>query len=305
MLNADAAMYKAKEAGKNQYKFYDAEIEFASDQMQKMHAELEAAVNENQFVLYFQPKFDCNTEAPVGAEALLRWNHPTKGMLKPIDFLPAAERFGLIDKINTWVIVETCQSIYRARKAGIMLNVSVNLSRQQFRNPELVEYIKKVMSQHNISPNSLIFEVSETNAIKNQNQFKSLLSKFKIAHLKVSIDDFGSHPFSLSYLQNLEISEVKLDKQFVAEITRHKSSRAMVEAVVKLAHALNLNVVAEGVETEEQRATISAAGCNQMQGFLFSDAVPEKQLLKMFRQISDNFEKTGSFSATEFNVENA
>lgn len=299
-VSADAAMYKAKESGRNQYRFYDAEIEQASDEMQKLRKELLSAIEHNEFRLHFQPKVDAKTQAPVGAEALLRWSHPTKGLLTPIFFIEAAERFGFIEKINAWVITEACKTIYDARKRNITLNISVNLSRQQFRNPLLVDFIKTIMAQYDIAPQHLIFEISETHAIHNQNQFKKILSKFKIASLKVSIDDFGLHPFSLTYLQNLEVSEVKLDKSFTAGVAKYASSLAIVEAVVKLAHALNLNVVAEGVETEEQRKALVTSGCNQMQGYYFSKPITQDKLFELFRHLEDQFNLTGQFMINDY-----
>lgn len=299
-VSADAAMYKAKENGRNQYRFYDAEIEQASDDMQKTHRELLEAVKTDGFELHFQPKVITKTQAPAGAEALLRWNHPEKGILTPGHFLEAAERFGLIENINTWVIIEACKIINRAHKKGINLNLSVNLSRQQFRNPELVENIRGIMAEHDVPPQSLVFEISETHAFHNQTQFQKILSKFKIARLKVSVDDFGSHPFSLTYLQNLEISEVKLDKAFTANVAKSRSALAIVDAVVKLAHALNLNVVAEGVENEMQRKALATTDCDQLQGYYYSEPVPEADLFKMYRRLNDGFSRTGEFSIADY-----
>lgn len=299
-VSADAAMYKAKENGRNQYRFYDAEIEQASDEMQKIRKELLDAIENEQFTLHFQPKIIAKTQAPAGAEALLRWNHPSKGLLTPIYFIEAAERFGFIDKINNWVLAEACRTIHVAQNNGIQLSLSVNLSRQQFRNAQLVDHIKSVMETYQVPPQSLIFEISETHAIHNQSQFKKLLSKFKFAHLKVSIDDFGLHPFSLTYLQNLEVSEVKLDKSFTSGVAKYGSALAIVDAVVKLAHALNLTVVAEGVESEEQRLALLTTGCDQMQGYYFSKPVPEEQLFAIYNKLNTHFNNTGEFSINDY-----
>lgn len=304
-VSADAAMYKAKESGRNQYRFYDAEIEQASDEMQKLRKDLIKAVEQHEFALNFQPKVDAKTQAPCGAEALLRWNHPTKGLLTPVFFIEAAERFGLIEKINLWVITEACKTIQEARNHNINLSISVNLSRQQFRNPQLVDFIKNIMAQYDIAPQNLIFEISETHAIYNQNQFKKILSMFKVARLKVSIDDFGLHPFSLTYLQNLEVSEVKLDKSFTAGVAKYGSSLAIVEAVIKLAHALNLSVVAEGVETEAQHKALVAVGCNQMQGYYFSKPIPKDKLFDLFKHLEDQFNLTGQFSTIDYILPNS
>jgi diguanylate cyclase len=305
MICADAAMYKAKENGKNQFRFFDSEIESAADQLLEMQRDLRLAIENNEFSLVFQPKVHCKTQSPVGAEALIRWNHPTKGVILPIHFIPAAERFGLINQINDWVVAEGCRAIHRARDAGINLNVSINLARQQFRNPNLVEEILQLRKRYKIPANNLMFEIKETTAIRNEEQFKQLLRQFKAADIKVALDDFGSHQFSLSYLQHLNIDEIKLDKVFIGQINENKTSRALVDAVIRLAHALDLNVVAEGVETKAQRDALVDLNCNHMQGYLFSAPVSEEKLLKLFKQLSINFKSTGQFSVSDYQTEPA
>lgn len=300
MVCADAAMYKAKENGKNQFKFFDAEIELASDQMLEMQRDLRLALENGEFSLVYQPKVDCKTESPVGAEALVRWNHPTKGVILPNEFIPSAERFGLINQINDWVIEESCQAIQRANKAGIDLDLSINLARQQFRNPKLVEDIIKQTDQYQVARTSLIFEIKETTAIKNEALFNNLLTQFQAANMRVALDDFGSHPFTLSYLQNLKVDEIKLDKLFVASITEDKSSWKLVDVLISLAHSFNLNVVAEGVETIAQKQALAELGCNHMQGYLFSKPISEDKLLKLFKDLSINFDLTGQFSVENY-----
>ena len=302
MVCADAAMYKAKENGRNQFKFFDAQIEQASESMITMQRDLRLALVNNQFELLYQPKVDCETQKPLGAEALIRWAHPTKGIILPNDFLKAAERFGLISSINSWVLDEACQTIARAKKLDIDLNISINLALQQFRNPNLVVEIQTALRRHHVAPSSLIFEIKETTAIKNEHQFKSLLEDFKKAQLKVSLDDFGSHHFSLCYLQNLKIDELKLDRVFIAEITDNKASHALVDAVIRMAHALKFNVVAEGVETEAQRLALARMGCNHMQGYLFSKPITEKKLTKLFKQLNHNFEITGQYTVADYQL---
>ncbi len=300
MVCADAAMYKAKENGKNQFKFFDAEIELASDQMLEIHRDLCQAIENDEFVLLYQPKVDCKTQKPIGAEALIRWNHPTKGLLLPDQFLPAAERFGLISNIQEWVLEEACLSISRAKNLGVDLKISINLAHQQFRNASLVVDILKAVEKYGIAKNNLMFEIKETAAIKNEGQFLALLEDFKDANIKVALDDFGSHNFNLNYLQNLSVNEVKLDRIFIAQMSDNKASHALVDAVIRLAHALNLNVVAEGVETEAQRKALTELGCNHMQGYLFSKAVSEKKLLTLFIQNNLYYDATGQFLLSDF-----
>ena len=290
MICADAAMYKAKEAGKNQFKFYDAKIEYASEQLLVVHQDLLQAFEHNQLSLAFQPKFDCKTRLPVGAEALVRWNHPTKGELSPKDFIAEAERFGLVNKINEWVLEEVCRTIQQANREGINLNISINLANQQFRNANLAHEVTEMLRQYDVSSNSLIFEIKETAAIKNEQQFKLLLSQFKLAKIKIALDDFGLDAFTLTYLQELNIDELKLDRAFVAKIAQTKASRALVDGVIRLAHALGFNVVAEGVETDEQCNMLADLGCNHMQGYLFSKPIGKDSLFNLFNPTRNKFE---------------
>ena len=290
MICADAAMYKAKEAGKNQFKFYDAKVEYASEQLLVVHQDLLQAFEHNQLSLAFQPKFDCKTRFPVGAEALVRWNHPTKGELSPKDFISEAERFGLVNKINEWVLEEVCRTIQQANREDIDLNISINLANQQFRNANLAHEVTEMLRQYDVCSSSLIFEIKETAAIKNEQQFKLLLSQFKLAKIKIALDDFGLDAFTLTYLQELNIDELKLDRAFVAKIAQTKSSRALVDGVIRLAHALGYNVVAEGVETDEQCNMLADLGCNHMQGYLFSKPISKDSLFNLFNPSRNKFE---------------
>jgi diguanylate cyclase (GGDEF)-like protein len=307
MVCADAAMYKAKEGGKNQYKYYDTDIEQASEELLALQSELCLAIENNEFTLAYQPKIDCQTNLPIGAEALIRWNHPTKGELPPKAFIQAAERFGLINEINSWVVDECCRTIAEAKRAGFKLNFSVNLSSHQFRNPNLVKDILKTLKFYDLDASSLSFEIKETLAINNQSQFKEILEKFSEAGINVVLDDFGLHPISLAYLQNLHVSEIKLDKSFINNITQDKNSKALIDAVIKLAHALDLQVVAEGVETELQRDIIVALGCDYMQGYLFSKAIAAEQLFKLYahlhnRQFQLGFETSGQLLVSDYQL---
>ncbi len=300
MINADAAMYKAKEDGRNQFKFFDSEIESETDSLLEMQYDLHAAIENNQFSLAFQPKVDSKTRSLAGAEALIRWNHPTKGIIPPQEFIPVAEHFGLINQINGWVIEEACRAICRAKALGIDLNLSVNLSHQQFRNTFLVDETVKWLNQYGVPTQNLTFEIKETAANRNEAQFKLLLAKFKAASIKIALDDFGLHPFTLTYLQNLEVDELKLDKIFISKIDQDKTSNALIDAVIRLAHALNFNVVAEGVETEAQRDLLTELGCDHMQGYLFSEPVSEDKLFLQFKQLEIHFEATVSSVVSDY-----
>ncbi len=282
---ADAAMYKAKDQGKNQFRFYDSEIENANDLMLNMQSDLCLAVENNEFSLTYLPKIACNTLTAIGAEALIRWQHPTKGEILPNDFLPAAEHFGLIQDINSWVINECCQMLAEAKDNGLDLNVSINLSSQQFQDPALVKKITQKLEDYQLSPSSISFEIKETIAVNNQKQFKLLLDKFKSAGIKVILDDFGLLPMSLTYLLDLNIDEVKIDKSFIATVNNDKGSHALVDAIFKLTHALGFEATAEGIETEAQQDTIIDLGCDYMQGYLFSKPIGKNALFDLYRKL--------------------
>lgn len=285
MVCADAAMYRAKSDGKNRFRFFDAEIELASDRLQEMQRDLGQALEKDEFKLHFQPKIDSKTHALVGMEALLRWQHPTKGMIAPGVFIPAAERFGLINAIGEWVIEESCRIIHRLRSQGTALQIAINLSPQQFRNPQLVNNTLLILQRFDLPPSVLMFEVSEISDQHNQEQINALLGAFSAAGIEVAIGNFGAGISSLSYLQNINARELKLDRTFISDIGKDKRARAVVGAIIRLAHALKFRVVAEGVETEDQRKILAELGCDQQQGYLFARPVPEEKLVCLIRQL--------------------
>ena len=286
MVCADAAMYRAKSDGKNQFRFYDADIELASDRLQEMQHDIRNALIHGQFELHFQPKIGSHTRKLAGVEALLRWEHPIKGVLSPEIFIPAAERFGMINQIGDWIIEETCRTLYHLREQGIELTASINLSSQQIRNANLVSYVQKTLQDFGLPPSCLMFELTEASAMQYPKQFDSLLNEFNSIGVDMALDDFGTGYSSLSYLQNSQVSEVKLDSTFLSKITHDLQTRAIVDAVIRMAHALGLTVVAEGVETEEQRKVLTELGVNQLQGFLFARPVPEEKLANLVRQLA-------------------
>ncbi|MFW5439204.1 MAG: EAL domain-containing protein [Methylophilaceae bacterium] len=285
MVCADAAMYKAKDQGKNQYRFYDEEIESANDLMLNLQSDLCLAIENKEFSVAYLPKIDCKTLAAVGVEALVRWNHPTKGEILPNDFLPAAEHFGLINEINDWVMEECCNMMAHAKLVDLDFNISINLSSHQFRDPNLVKKIIKTIDHYDIDPSQVAFEIKETVAINNQKQFKSLLCKFKEVGIKVVLDDFGLLPMSLTYLIDLDVDEVKLDKSFIAMLNKDESARALIDATFKLTHALGFQATAEGIEDEAQQEAIIDLGCDYMQGYLFSKPIKEAEIFKLYKKL--------------------
>lgn len=293
---ADAAMYRAKKDGKNQFRFFDADVAMTSDQLLEIQHDLKNAMANDELKLHYQLKIDSITREPVGAEALLRWEHPVRGPLLPQDFMPAAERFGLSYAMNAWVIEESCRTLHHLNYLHIPFSIAINISHQQLRNNNLVNEIIMMLKRFNLDESSLIFEISESSAIKNKLLFNKQLERFKAAGLRISIDDFGTQPSSLTHLQDLEVSELKLDHTFIAEVESNHKLRGIVQAIIELAHVLELNVVAEGVETESQRKILAEIGCDQMQGFLISRPVSEDKLIRLLKKLSNHFEAGGEFS---------
>lgn len=293
---ADAAMYRAKKDGKNQFRFFDADIALTSDQLLETQHDLKSALANDELKLHYQIKIDSISREPIGAEALLRWEHPVRGLLSPTDFMQAAERFGLSYAISAWVIEECCRTLHHLNYLHIPFSISINLSHQQLRNVNLVNEITVMLKRFNLPPSSLMFEIKESSAIRNKLLFSNLLERFKAADIKVAIDDFGTQPSSLAYLQHFEVSELKLDSAFITNIDNNHKTRGIIQAVIELAHVLDLNVVAEGVETEDQRRILTELGCDQMQGFLISRPVSEEKLIRLLKKLSIHFKSGGQFS---------
>lgn len=285
---ADTAMYRAKKDGKNQYRFFDAEIAQAADQLLETQHYLKNAVINDEFKLHYQIKINSISREPVGAEALLHWEHPARGLLPSEDFMQAAERFGLSYDINNWVIEESCRTLQQLNQQSIPFNIAIHLSQQQLKNPNLVSDILEILKKYDLATSSVLFEISEAAAIKNESLLNGLLSEFKAANIKISIDNFGTQSSSLSYLQNLDINELKLDSTFISNVGSNQKTRGIIQAIIEFAHVLELNVVAEGIETENQRKTLVELGCDQMQGSLISRSMPKERFIHLLKNLNMN-----------------
>lgn len=286
LIAADSAMYHAKSAGKNQFRFYDEEMELASDRLLEMQRDLKLALERNEFELYFQPKIDSKTNLLAGVEALLRWEHPSKGWIAPSIFIHAAERFGMMNQINHWVVEESCRTLHRLRSKGIHLQISINLSTQQFRNTDLVKNVLQILKRFELPNSCLMFEVCEVNGLASQEAFNARLEEFHNAGIDVAMDHFGIGDSSISTLRKLKISQLKLDQSITNKITKDSKSYNIADALIRFAHALELSIIAQGVETEAERLALTELGCDQLQGYLFGRPVPESRLPQLVKQIS-------------------
>ncbi|RZI85463.1 MAG: EAL domain-containing protein [Rubrivivax sp.] len=277
IANAEAAMRNAKSAGGGTHCFYDKGMSVSNAAQIDLQRDLRLAVNRQELMLYYQPKRHARTGRSCGVEALLRWKHPTRGMVSPAEFIPLAERFGLISALGAWVIEEACQQIKDWRGRGLRVQVAVNLSVHQLRNPDLESRIREAIARHQVEPALLIFEITESVAMENVEATMAVFEKLASIGVQLSIDDFGTGYSSLSYLSRLPASQLKIDRSFVKDLDHDKNAknaRAIVEAVIQLSHALDLRVVAEGVETEAQHQVLLDLHCDELQGFLFAKPMP-------------------------------
>ena len=269
LSNADAAMYYAKASGRNTFCYFETSMhQNVHDQLQLLQ-DLRKALVRKELVLHYQPKF-CAPRGPVlGAEALLRWQHPTRGLVPPNDFIPLAEKTGLIVPIGDWVLDEACRQMKSWRDAGHRdWTISVNLSSLQFGHAGLVDTVRDTLARHKLEPRYLTLEITESTAMRDVEASLATLERLSGMGVKISIDDFGTGYSSLLYLKRLPATELKIDRGFVRELARDSEDAAIVSAIVALGQTLNLKIVAEGVETREQQEFLTKLGCNSLQGFL-------------------------------------
>ena len=271
MKNADAAMYCAKENGRNNYKFFTPEMNFRANQVFLMEKDLRVALEQDQFTLVYQPQVDLMTGKICGAEALLRWKHPEKGFISPAEFIPVAEETGQIVPIGEWVIRTACWRFAAWQKQGMpAIPVAVNLSIRQLRQPNLADVIEAAVKENGLDPHCLELEITEGIMMGDTKSAMTFLSRMHSLGVQMSIDDFGTGFSSLSYLKNLPVNKLKIDQSFVRDIETDESDAAIVRSIISLGHRLDLKVIAEGVETLEQLDFLRIRGCDEVQGYYFS-----------------------------------
>jgi diguanylate cyclase (GGDEF)-like protein len=285
LMNADAAMYHAKGAGKNGYSFFDASMNSNARKQLQLLQDLRNAVEHQEFSLHYQPKFDAHNGRPVGAEALLRWEHPTQGMLLPDKFIELAEKTGLIIPIGDWVLNEACRQMREWYVLGYTdWRIAVNLSALQFCHAGLVQSVAKALATHHLPANSLTLEITETTAMSDADASMTVLQELSDMGVDLSIDDFGTGYSSLMYLKRLPANELKIDRGFVRDLERDSDDAAIVSAIVALGQALGLRIVAEGVETGVQQDFLTQLGCDSLQGYLLGHPLPaERFMLEIHR----------------------
>jgi diguanylate cyclase (GGDEF)-like protein len=283
LQQADIAMYQAKLAGRNTVRFFAPALQAAVNARAAMEHDLRNAIKAGQFELHFQPQLNCGVV--FGGEALLCWMHPQRGFLTPGEFIPLAEETGLILPLGDWVLEGACHQIaaWEGSEETAAITVSANISALQFRQPDFVDRVLMALDRTGANPQRLNLELTESMVVENIDEVIAKMTELKARGLKFSLDDFGTGYASLSYLKRLPLDELKIDRSFVRDILTDASSGAIAQAVISLSLALGLSVIAEGVETEEQRAALARLGCHAFQGFLFSRPLPPEEFELLLR----------------------
>jgi EAL domain-containing protein (putative c-di-GMP-specific phosphodiesterase class I) len=280
--NADIAMYRAKDLGRNNFQFYTPVAQQRAEERLLLETALRRAVDREEFVLHYQPQFCLKTNRIVGAEALVRWQHPEKGLVPPLDFIPIAEELGLIIPIGEWVLAEVCRQAQSwNRLDGEPLRLAVNVSARQLQHPLLRHSVQKIIRTSGIDPHQLDLEITESVAMKDPEQTIAILRRFRGLGIRLSMDDFGTGYSSLSQLKHLPINHLKIDRSLVQEIASSANDAAIVDAAIKMGHTLGLRVIAEGVETAEQLEILRGLACDEIQGYYFSRPLPADGFLKL------------------------
>ncbi len=282
--NADMAMYRAKVGGRNSFQFYVPNMQEQSFQKLLMENNLRRALENEELEAYYQPQIDLSTNKIVGLEVLLRWKHVTLGSISPSKFIPLAEETGLIIDIGNWVLKNACLQAIAWQKMGLPpIQVGVNLSIKQLQEKDFLASLKKVLDETNFDPHYLELEITEGIMMDNVAEKIVLLNQFRQMGIQLSIDDFGTGYSALSYLKNLPIDTLKIDRTFIEYISHNDQDRAIVASLINLSHSLNLIVIAEGVETQEQVDLLRSLGCDRIQGYFFHKALPAADIESLLR----------------------
>ncbi len=268
--HADTAMYQAKKQGGNSVKFYTQSYSIGVTERLTFESELRSAISNNELLLHYQPQLDVASGKIVGVEALVRWLHPERGMVPPLDFIAIAEETGLIEPIGEWVLREACSQAAKWNQIGFSVRMSVNLSACQLMSPDLDDLVSGIIKEVDLPAQQLEVELTESVSMQNPEETIRILKRFRALGIQIAIDDFGTGYSNLAYLRHFPVNRIKIDRSFVNELTQENSSQAIVEAIIMMAHNLDLGIVAEGVETIEQHDQLAAYHCDLIQGYWLS-----------------------------------
>jgi EAL domain-containing protein (putative c-di-GMP-specific phosphodiesterase class I) len=281
LRNADLALYRAKEAGRGTYAFFEESLNQRAQQRHQTETDLRLAIDNNEFELFYQPQFDLEENRICSFEALIRWNHPKRGVISPADFVPIAEETGLIVPIGNWVIRRACAE---AAHWPANVRVAVNVSPIQFHRGALHETILLALADTGLAPNRFEVEITESVFLEGGEATLRLLHSLRALGVRVALDDFGTGYSSLSYLQSFPFDKLKIDRTFIQNLLTRDGASAIVRAITELAHALNMETTAEGVEETAQLMELRAHGCSSVQGFLFAEPMSAADVDRLFAE---------------------
>lgn len=283
MKNADTAMYHAKERGKNNFQFYQADMNASALERLELESDLRHALEQKEFMLYYQPQLSGDGKRLTGAEALLRWQHPRRGLVPPGDFIPVLEELGLVVEVGDWVLAEACRQLKAWHQARVRVpKVSVNLSARQFSDGQLGKRIASILQETGVPPACLELELTESILMREVDETMHILDGLKQLGLSIAVDDFGTGYSSLNYLKQFPIDVLKIDRTFVDGLPEGEQDAQIARAIIAMAHSLNLSVIAEGVETHEQLAFLREHGCDEVQGYLFGRPMQANRFAAQF-----------------------
>ena len=280
LSNADVAMYRAKEQGRNRYCFYAAELNHLSQERLSLEAGLRHALQRGEIEVFYQPKIGFGNGRVTGVEALIRWRHPTLGLLMPDKFISLAEETGAIVDIGYWTLRRVCERARRWHDQGMPLTVAVNLCATQFHQPELITELSAILKQTGVAPHTLELEITESMVMKDTERAVGVMEGLRAMGVRLSLDDFGTGHSSLGYLKRFPINQLKVDRSFVRDLPHNGDDVAITRAVIAMAHSLRMSVVAEGVEYQEQFDLLRAEGCDEFQGYYCRPPLQDEELDK-------------------------
>ncbi|AAZ28167.1 EAL domain-containing protein [Colwellia psychrerythraea] len=285
LRNADIAMYQAKDDGRNTVRFFTSEMNARLQRNKEVLTDLAESLTKEHFELYYQPLFTIDQNILVGAEALIRWHHPEKGMIPPDQFIAVAEKSGLINELGDWVLAQACREIKNFLNAGItVFKVAINISPVQFRRKDLLQHMLMILAQHDVSAELIELEITEGAVMDNVDQAIETMQALHDAGFQLAMDDFGTGYSSLSYLKRFPIQKVKIDRSFISDLENDDDSKSITTAIIQMSHSLGLHVLAEGVETEEQLHYLQAEKCDYVQGYYTGRPIPASEFIKNFSE---------------------
>lgn len=285
--NADIALYRSKDSGGNQYQYYNPSMNKRNTELLHLETNLYQAIRESQLCLYYQPQININTGKVTGMEALIRWQHPDLGMVSPDQFIPIAEETGFINSIGEWVLFTACEQNKKWQQSGLTpLKIAVNLSPRQCQ-PNLVTSLKQILKETKLEPEYLELEITETSIIVHPELTQEILEELTEIGISITMDDFGSGYSSVGYLKKFPFQKIKIDQSFVRDLKNEPSDLAIISAVITLGKGFNLQVVAEGVENQEQAYLLKNLQCDTMQGYFFSYPLPVNEATKFIQSVAN------------------